>query len=101
MDRSQWPKGEMALACSIPVWAALSAGGIKKLILPPEASNVVICADHEASGTGQYGAHDAATRWLPEGRRVRLAPPPRRDSDFNDVLTDCADAKINEARDVD
>jgi putative DNA primase/helicase len=91
----------VALACSIPVWAALSAGGIKKLILPPEASNVVICADHDASGTGQYGAHDAAARWLAEGRRVRLALPPRCDSDFNDVLIDRADTKVHEARHVD
>jgi putative DNA primase/helicase len=91
----------VALACSIPVWAALSAGGIKKLILPAEASNVVICADHDASGMGEYGAHDAAARWLAEGRRVRLALPPRRGSDFNDVLTDRADVKINEARHVD
>jgi putative DNA primase/helicase len=90
----------MTLACPISVWAALSANGIKKLILPPEASNVVICADRDASGTGQCGAHDAAARWLAEGRRVRLALPPRRDSDFNDVLIDRADAKVHEARHV-
>ena len=42
-------------------------------------------------------AHDAATRWLAEGRRVRVAIPPESGADFNDVLTR-ATAKINEAR---
>ena len=66
----------VAVACSMPAWAALSAGGIKNLVLPPEATHVVICADHDASGTGERAAHDAAARWLAEGRRVRIAMPP-------------------------
>jgi phage/plasmid primase-like uncharacterized protein len=90
----------VAVACSIPVWAALSAVGIKNLILPAEASHIVICADHDANGVGERAARDAATRWLAECRRVRVAKPPKLDSDFNDVLTGDAAAKINEARHV-
>ena len=30
-----------------PGWAALSAGGIESLILPPEARKVLIAADHD------------------------------------------------------
>jgi putative DNA primase/helicase len=85
----------VAVACSIPVWAALSAVGIKKLALPPEATHVVICADHDASGTGQRAAQEAGGRWLAEGRRVRIAVPPELGADFNDVLCDRAPATIS------
>jgi putative DNA primase/helicase len=80
--------------------AVLSAGGFKNLKLPAEASHVLICADHDASGTGERAAHDAAQRWLAEGRRVRIAMPPDRGTDFNDLLTGRSSAKINEARHV-
>lgn len=90
----------VAVACSIPAWAVLSAGGIKNLVLPPDASHVVICADHDTSGTGERAAREAAARWLIEGRRVRVAKPPAPGSDFNDLLTGRAAAKINEARHV-
>jgi hypothetical protein len=90
----------VALACSMPAWAALSAGGIKNLILPPEATHVIICADHDASGTGARAAHDAAARWLAEGRRVQIAMPPEPGADFNDVLTGLAVDKTKEARNV-
>jgi hypothetical protein len=90
----------VAIACSMPAWAALSAGGIKSLVLPPEASQVVICADHDDSGTGERVARDAAARWLAEGRQVRIAIPPELSTDFNDVLTGRAVTKFNEALDV-
>jgi putative DNA primase/helicase len=90
----------VAVACSIPAWAALSAGGIKNLLLPPEATHVVICADHDASGTGERAAHEAAAWWLAAGRRVRIAKPPDCGADFNDVLTGRAAVKINEVRHV-
>jgi putative DNA primase/helicase len=73
-------------ACAMPGWAALSAGGLRALILPPEATHVIICADHDAHGIAQRAAHDAAARWTAEGRRVRMALPPEPDTDFADVL---------------
>jgi hypothetical protein len=76
----------ISVACAVPGWAALSAGGIRSLILPVDAARVVICADHDASGTGQRAAHDAAARWLSEGRRVRIAMPSEPDSDMADLL---------------
>ena len=90
----------VAVACSMPAWAALSATGIKSLVLPPEATHVVSCADHDASGVGEQAARAAAARWLAEGRRVRVAMPPELGADFNDLLTGRAAAKINEARHV-
>jgi hypothetical protein len=89
-----------AITCSMPAWAALSAGGIKSLVLPPEATQVLICADHDASGTGERSARQAAARWLGEGRQVRIAIPPELGCDFNDVLTGHAATKFNEALDV-
>jgi putative DNA primase/helicase len=80
----------VGMACSMPAWAALSAAGIKKLVLPPQATHVLICADHDASGTGERAARDAAARWLAEGRRVRIAIPPVPGTDFNDILTERA-----------
>jgi hypothetical protein len=90
----------VAVACSIPAWAALSATGIKSIVLPPEATHVVSCADHDASGVGEQAARAAAARWLAEGRRVRVATPPELGADFNDVLTGLAAGKIDEARNV-
>lgn len=71
-------------AAGVVTWAALSAGGMKRLILPPLplASMVTICADADA--TGIAAAHDAADRWTHEGRRVRIATPPKG-QDFNDI----------------
>lgn len=84
----------VAMACAMPTWAALSAGGIRALILPPDATHVIIAADHDASGTGERAAGDAAARWLVEARRVRIARPSEVGADFNDVLTGGVAAKI-------
>ena len=73
-------------ACALPGWAALSANGIKSLVLPSEASLVLICADNDCNGTGERAANDAGARFLREGRRVRIAMPPSSGTDFNDVL---------------
>jgi len=89
----------VASACAMAGWAALSAGGIRSLILPSAATHVAIIADHDASGVGARAAHDAAARWLAEGRRVRIAIPPESDTDFNDVLLGKSSA-ITEAQDV-
>jgi putative DNA primase/helicase len=76
----------MALALKAPGWAALSAGGIKRLDLPPIAKMVLIAADNDPKGTGQRAANYAAARWLAEGRRVKICMPPRPGVDWNDVL---------------
>jgi hypothetical protein len=60
-------------ACDIPGWAALSAPGIRALILPPEATQVIVCADHDANGVGQRAAH--------QGNAVARGSPPRAPRD--------------------
>jgi putative DNA primase/helicase len=83
-------------ATALPAWAALSAGGIEALILPPIVRQVIIAADHDHNGGGERAARIAADRWLAEGRRVRIAMPPEVGCDFNDVLTGRAYGRIAE-----
>ena len=87
-------------SCGLVAWAALSAGGIRNLVLPPDARMVLICADNDANGVGQRAANAAAERFLAEGRRVRIALPPRSGLDFNDLLRGSASVRIDENRDV-
>jgi putative DNA primase/helicase len=87
-------------SCALPGWAALSAGGIKSLVLPPSANLVVICADNDSNGVGQCAANAAAERFLAEGRRVRIALPPASGLDFNDVLRGSASIRFGENRHV-
>jgi hypothetical protein len=82
----------VALALGAPGWAALCAGGIKSLVLPPEAQKVVIAADNDTpkrgnkDGAGAQAANWAAARWRGEGRAVQIMMPPVVGSDWNDVL---------------
>jgi putative DNA primase/helicase len=66
-----------------PTWAALSAAGIRTLLLPETVREVVIAADPDPVGI--VAAHFAARRWLHEGRRVSIARPPLG-YDFNDLV---------------
>ena len=68
-------------------WAAVYAGGLKTLELPPTVRAVIIAADNDASGAGQRNALAAYDRWTAEGRSVRIKTPPDVGDDFNDVLT--------------
>lgn len=69
-------------ATGTPTWCALSAGGIRALILPPTIAAVTIAADPDPVGI--MAARAAARRWLAEGRRVSIARPPLG-LDFNDL----------------
>jgi putative DNA primase/helicase len=83
-----------------PGWAALSAGGIERLILPPLplAAEVFIAADNDPNGSGERAAWVAAGRWIAEGRRVRIALPPEPGTDWNDVLLGKDRKDIRKAR---
>jgi hypothetical protein len=64
-------------------WAALSTTGLRSLDLPREVRNVIVLADGD--DPGEAAAQACAWRWKREGRRVRIARPPRG-MDFNDLL---------------
>ena len=67
-----------------PAWAALSTSGLRALDVPESVREVIVLADGDDPGEG--AARDCARRWQREGRRVRIARPPRG-QDFNDMLT--------------
>jgi putative DNA primase/helicase len=70
-------------ACGNPAWAALSTAGLRSLDLPRNVRDVIVLADGDEAG--EAAAKDSARRWVREGRRVRIAIPPRG-MDFNDML---------------
>jgi phage/plasmid primase-like uncharacterized protein len=67
-------------------WAAVHAGGLKTMELPPSVRRVIIAADNDASGAGQRNALAAYDRWTAEGRSARIKTPPAVGTDFNDLL---------------
>jgi putative DNA primase/helicase len=71
------------VATGRPAWAALSTSGLRALDLPGGARDVIVLAD--ADDAGEAAAQDCALRWKRQGRRVRIARPPRG-LDFNDML---------------
>jgi hypothetical protein len=66
-----------------PAWAALSTSGLRALDLPKAVRDVIVLADGDEAG--EAAARDCALRWKRQGRRVRIARPPRG-MDFNDML---------------
>ena len=58
------------LTTQLPVWAALTAGGMTNIVLPNNVRMVVICADHDANGTGERAAKQLARRHV-GGRPAR------------------------------
>ena len=64
-------------------WAALSTSGLRALDLPGSVCEVIVLADGD--DPGEAAARECAQRWMRQGRRVRIARPPRG-MDFNDVL---------------
>jgi hypothetical protein len=70
-----------------PAWAALSTSGLRALDLPSDVHDVIVLADGD--DPGEAAAQECAWRWKRQGRRVRIARPPRG-MDFNDLLMDRA-----------
>jgi len=77
-------------ACSVPVWAALSASGLKSLNLPPGITSITILADGDP--TGEAAALAAARRLKTAVRGVRIVRAPAG-RDFNDVLLNATKRK--------
>ena len=73
------------LGGGIAAIAALDAGNLHK-ITPPPATEYIIAADNDSNGAGQKGARALMVKLVRAGHIVRLAIPPRVDSDWNDVL---------------
>ena len=76
----------------IPSWAAICAGNLAIVVLPPLplASIVHVLVDLDAAG--EQFSKAAAQRFAREGRRVKLARP-ACGKDFNDALREVDDAR--------
>jgi phage/plasmid primase-like uncharacterized protein len=72
-------------AIVIPVWATWGTANLSRIELPDGVREIVICADNDENGAGERTAIEAARRFMREGRRVRVARPPKAAKDFNDV----------------
>lgn len=69
-------------ATAIPIWATLGTANLSRVELPDCVCEVLIAAD--SGEPGERAAHEAAARFMREGRRVRIARPIH--GDFNDAL---------------
>jgi phage/plasmid primase-like uncharacterized protein len=78
-----------------PAWAALSTAGMRALDLPKSVQDVIVLADGD--DPGEAAAQNCALRWKHEGRRVRIARPPKG-MDFNDMLTVRASSMVRDAQ---
>ena len=73
-------------ALGMPVWATVSAHGLRTVELPETVQDLLICADNDVSRTGQKAARALATRLLRQGIQVRIITPPVPGTDWLDVL---------------
>jgi hypothetical protein len=64
------------LSTGLPVWACVSAHGLKTVQLPKSVKQVHIMADLDVSGTGERAGSELAQRLITEGRKVKLVLPP-------------------------
>jgi hypothetical protein len=78
-------------ATGLPAWAALSTSGLTSLELPDTIRDIILLADGDDAG--EAAAQTCAKRWINQGRRVRIARPPK-DLDFNDLLINPPTARV-------
>jgi putative DNA primase/helicase len=69
-----------------PVWAALTANGIKTFVPPRGLLRLHIFADNDSNYVGQAAAFDLAHRLNRDGVTVEVHVPPIADTDWLDIL---------------
>ena len=77
----------------LPVWASLTANGIKSFVPPRGLLRLHVFADNDANYVGQAAAYDLAHRLNRDGLTVEVHVPPVADTDFADVVADLLEPK--------
>jgi putative DNA primase/helicase len=76
----------------VPVWSALTSGGMIKWTPPATVRHIIVFGDNDLSFTGQAAAYALAYRLQTDGLTVEVRLPDHVDTDWNDVLmADLAD----------
>jgi putative DNA primase/helicase len=81
---------ETAIACremlGIPVWSALSAGGIECFEPPPDVKRLIIFADNDRNGRGQLAAYRLLNKLSSKIEEIDVRIPTAPGTDWLDVL---------------
>lgn len=85
-ERIETTLSAMALYDVAAGCAALSAAGVRQLVLPPQARRVRIFADNDELGQGLDAAREAWRRWRAEGRTVAACMAETTGEDANDIV---------------
>ena len=75
-----------ALYFGVPVWAAISANGLKQWSPPAGIERVTIYGDNDLNGVGQSAAWNLAQRLIDSGIETKVEIPDLPGSDWNSAL---------------
>jgi putative DNA primase/helicase len=70
----------------LPVWAAAFGGNLGRIVVPAHVSEIVIFADRDQNGAGQWAAAQAVRVYEAQGFRARIELPSNF-GDFNNALS--------------
>ena len=86
MPRGSKPSLRCNELFNVPVWAALTANGIKSFVPPRGLLRLHVVADNDANYVGQAAAYDLAHRLNRDGLTVEVHLPPPIHADKTDWL---------------